>query len=174
MLVGFVFAFIGLILGIVALVKSSRKPMVYGGKGFAVAGVVLSGLTVLTLPVIAAIAIPNLLAARRSANESSAISAVRTLSAVETSYMVTASSSKCADLKELGAAASIDSVLASGEKMGYRYQIVNSPFGGCEITATPMSASVGTRSFYFSTEEGIIRAGKKNGERADKNDLPIN
>lgn len=173
-LVGFVFAFIGLILGIVALVKVSKKPMMYGGKGFAVAGVVLSALTVLALPVIAAIAIPNLLAARRAANEGSAISSIRTLSAVEASYMATTSSSKCADLKELGAANSIDSVLAGGEKMGYRYQVVNSPFGGCEITATPMSVSIGTRSFYFSTEDGILRAGKKNGQRADKNDAPLN
>lgn len=173
LLVGFVFAFAGLILGITALIKVSRKPMLYGGKGFAVAGVVLSTLTVLTLPIIAAIAIPNLLAARRAANESGAISAVRTLSAVETSYMAAMSSSKCADLKELGSMNSIDSVLASGEKMDYRFQIVNSPFGGCEITATPVSASSGTRSFYFSTEDNILRAGTKNGQRADKNDMPM-
>lgn len=174
LLVGFIFAIIGLILGVTALVKSSRKPTIYGGKGFAVTGVVLSALTVLTLPIIAAIAIPNLLAARRAANEGSAISAIRTLSTIETSYMATNSSTKCAELKELGAASAIDPVLANGEKNGYRFQIVNSPFGGCEINATPISASTGTRSFYFSTEDGIIRAARKNGQRADKNDAPVN
>lgn len=173
-LVGFVFAFIGLILGIVALVKASKHPMIYGGKGFAIAGIALGVLPVLTVPIIAAIAIPNLLAARRAANEGSAISSIRTLSAAEATYMATNASSKCGELNQLGAAQLIDSVLASGEKTGYRFQTVNSPFGGCEITATPISASTGTRSFYFSTEDGLIRAGKKNGQRADKNDSPIN
>ena len=36
-----------------------------------------------------------------------------------------------------------------------------------------MSKSMGTRSFYFSTEDGVIRAAAKNGLFADENDLPL-
>jgi len=37
-----------------------------------------------------------------------------------------------------------------------------------EIHALPLTALTGTRSFYFSTEDGIIRAANKNGKYADK------
>lgn len=172
-LVGFLLAVIGLILGIAALVKANRKPTIYGGKGFAIAGIALSAIVVLFIPIVAAIAIPNLLAARRAANEANAISSLKTLAAVEVSYMTTKQTSRCGELQTLGAEGFIDSVLAKGEKNGYRFQIVNSPFGGCEITATPVSTSTGTRSFYFSTEDGIMRTAMKNGLRADKNDTPL-
>lgn len=173
-LVGLLLALVGLILGIVALVKANRKPTIYGGKGFAVAGIALSAIVVLFIPIVAAIAIPNLLAARRAANEGSAISSLKMLAAVEVSYMATKQTSRCGELQTLGAEGFIDSVLAKGEKNGYRFQIVNSPFGGCEITATPLSNSTGTRSFHFSTEDRIFRAAQKNGLMADKNDMPLN
>lgn len=99
LLVGFLFALIGLILGIVALVKISKKPMIYGGKAFAIAGIALSVLTVLTLPIVASITIPNLLAARRVANESRAITVIEALPSVETIFMMGNITSKCADLK---------------------------------------------------------------------------
>jgi len=35
--------------------------------------------------------------------------------------------------------------------------------------ATPTSQSVGTRSFYYATDEQIIRGEAKNGELADHN-----
>ena len=68
LLIGLLFAPIGLILGIVALAKIKKKPHIYGGQGFAIAGIVTSSMIVLIFPIIAAIAIPNLLAARRMAN----------------------------------------------------------------------------------------------------------
>jgi hypothetical protein len=34
----------------------------------------------------------------------------------------------------------------------------------------PLTALTGTRSFYFLTENGIIRAANKNGKYVDKND----
>lgn len=173
-LIGLVFAPIGLILGIVALVKIKKKPHLYGGQGFAIAGVILSSLVVLVLPIIAAIAIPNLLAARRAANEGAAISSLRTLSGAEQT-MMSSKNGLCGDLKELAAAKLIDPVMANGEKSGYRFAVINVPKigGGCELHATPLSSSTGTRSFYFSTEDGEIRAGIKNGKYADKSDLPI-
>lgn len=172
-LVGFLLALVGLVLGIVALIKANKKPMIYGGKGFAIAGIVLSAVIILLIPIIAAIAIPNLLAARRSANEDSAISSIKVISSAQDVYMTSKEVNKCAGLPALNAENLIDSDLAKGEKNGYRFQVANS-VSGCEINATPISASTGSRSFYFSTEEGIIRAARKNGSMADKNDMPLN
>ena len=166
---------IGLILGIVSLKRANKRPLEYGGKGFAIAGIVLNVIGVLIIPIIAAIAIPNLMAARRSANEASAISTIRTLSSAEETYRATAGAGRCGDLKALQASNLIDPVMASGQKSGYRFMVVNLPTlnGDCAIKATPMSKSMGTRSFYYSTEDGVIRAAAKNGLFADENDLPL-
>ncbi len=165
---------IGLILGIVSLVKANRRPIEYGGKGFAIAGIALNGLGLLFLPIIAAIAIPNLLAARRSANEASAIATVRTISTAEQTYM-SGVGKRCADLKVLASSNLVDPALVRGEKNGYRFMVVSLPTlrGDCEIHAAPLTPSHGTRSFYSSTEDGVIRAAAKNGKHAGANDTPI-
>lgn len=174
--IGILIAPIGLILGIVALVKVKKYPRLYGGKGMAIAGVILNGLVVLMLPLIAAIAIPNLLAARRAANESGTIAGIKTIAQAE--EQVLASSSICSDLPELVSKGLIDQSFASGTKFGYRYTIANLPSEGCEIYAVPTQAvgasATGSRSFYYSTEDKIIRAAPKQGKLADKNDLPLN
>ncbi|HEX8738391.1 MAG TPA: DUF4190 domain-containing protein, partial [Pyrinomonadaceae bacterium] len=155
---GFIIAPIGLILGIVALVKSNRRPSEYGGKGFAIAGIVTCGLLTITLPVILAIVIPNLLAARRAANEGSAIATIRTLADAEQKYMAS-TYGKCGDIQVLIAGKLVNDLsLAKNEKNGYRFMVVNLPTGGCEILATPLTTSHGTRSFYYSTEDRVIRA----------------
>lgn len=82
-------AAIGLILGIVALVRVKKQPTVYTGQGMAIAGVVTNGLGCLMFPIVgilAAIAIPSLLRARVSANEASAIGDVRTVISAEMAY----------------------------------------------------------------------------------------
>jgi type II secretory pathway pseudopilin PulG len=163
---------IGLILGIIAVVKANRYPREYGGKGFAIAGIALNSLGLLFVPIILAIAIPNLLAARRAANEASAIRTVRTLAQAEQSYM-TSMSGKCGDIQSLIAGKLIDVSLANNEKNGYRFMVVNFPAGGCEIHATPLTTSHGTRSFYYSTLDETIRAADKKGLAADANDLPL-
>lgn len=175
-LIGILLSPIGLVLGIIALVKANKKPETYGGKGFAIAGIATSAMMVLFVPLIAAIAIPNLLAARRAANEGSAISSLRTLASAEETFMAVQDTNKCGDLPTLGSGQLIDAVLSKGEKSGYRFMVVNLPTinGGCEIHAAPLTASTGTRSFYFSTEDGILRAANKNGKFADKTDLPLN
>jgi hypothetical protein len=164
---------IGLILGIVAMVKANRHPSEYGGKGLAIAGIVLNGLGLLFLPVIAAIAIPNLLAARRAANESSAISTIRTLADAEQKYMAS-TYGKCGDIQVLIAGKLVNDLsLAKNEKNGYRFVVVNLPAGGCEILATPLTTSHGTHSFYYSTEDRVIRAADKKGLAADKSASPL-
>lgn len=165
-LVGYVFgclgAFllspIGLILGIIALIKSNKRPQEYGGKGFAIAGVVLNSFLVLLIPVILAIAIPNLLAARRAANEGSAISILKTIADAQVKFAFT--KYRCGELSELGQSQLIDSVLANGVKNGYVFNITRTP-NGCDIYAKPKvetgSSATGDRSFYYSIEEGKLR-----------------
>ena len=125
----------------------------------------------------AAIAIPNLLAARRAANEGSAIYSIRKIAEAENAYMSTVGTRNCADLLQLGRSNMIDAVLASGTKSGYRF-LLTATANGCEVYATPTVSkgvsSTGIRSFYSSSDEGwIIRAGNKNGLMADKNDMPL-
>lgn len=164
----------GLVIGIVALMKANKKPFEYGGKGFAVAGVVINAFLVLLIPIVMAISIPNLLASRRAANESSAISSMRTLLKAEDVYLESKGGGKCGDLTDLSSANLIDSVLASGRKSGYKFAISKKSNGTCEIFATPLEtegvAKTGTRSFYAFTDEWEIRAADKDGASAGKND----
>lgn len=83
---GILTALVGLILGIVALVRANRSPETYGGKGMAIAGVVVSGVAILSLPIVAAISIPSLLRARTAANEASVLGDMRTIISAETTY----------------------------------------------------------------------------------------
>ncbi len=64
----FPLAAVGLILGIVALVKANREPSEYGGKGLAIAGICTGGLGIVVLPatigMLMAILMPSLSQAR--------------------------------------------------------------------------------------------------------------
>ena len=78
-----------IVLGIVALVKISNDKEKYGGKGLAISGIVMGAIAILMIPVIAllaAIAIPNLLRAKISANDALAQSTLRTLATASETY----------------------------------------------------------------------------------------
>lgn len=123
---------LGLVLGIVALVKANGSPATHGGKGLAIAGIVTSVLSFLAIPIlgiIAAIAIPSLLRARVSANESAAIGDVRTVISAEAAYQSTnagqydsleclGAPSRC--IPGYGGPAFLDAPLLQAEKTGYR------------------------------------------------------
>src|SRR5689334_18607392 len=69
-------AIAGIIVAAIAMSRAKNEPWKYGGRGMAVAGLVLSItsiLTVVPIGIIAGIAVPNLLAARMAANEGSAL-----------------------------------------------------------------------------------------------------
>jgi prepilin-type N-terminal cleavage/methylation domain-containing protein len=117
--------------------------------------------------IIAAIAIPNLLHARVSANESSAVGSLHAISAAEVSYanmypiigfaptIANLGGTNC-DTPDQTAACLIDSSLASGSKSTYNFTstgLGTAPYGQYFATATPAS---GTSRSYCLTEDGVI------------------
>lgn len=122
--------------------------------------------------VIAAIAIPNLLRARMSANEAAAVSTVRNIGNSQASYMTQFSAGFAPSLKALGpgpncdatAACLVDNVIGCAAdpctKSGYQYYMIS---GGAPvvitytITATPVGwYGTGTRNIC-SYEDSILR-----------------
>ena len=102
--VGLVLTILSLTLGIAATVRASKNPSEFGGTGMAVVGIVLGSLllfSVVPIGIIAAIAVPDLVAARRAANEGAALSSLRTLSAAEATYQSTARGGEFGSLEEL-------------------------------------------------------------------------
>lgn len=172
-------ALAGLSLGIAALVKMRNHPAEYGGQNFAITGIVTSALSVLIVfpvAVISAIAIPNLLAARRAANEASAISNMRTLVSAEETFKATVGGEETyADLQQLVETNLISPALADGMNSGYRFRLLlNSDGNRYELTATPEAyGTSGRRSFYVSSEDSLICAADKHGLAADSEDPPL-
>ena len=121
--------------------------------------------------IIAAIAIPNLLRARISANESSAVNSVRTLNTAQISYnssyptvgfaatLSALGGTSCAPPSPTGACL-IDTQLASGTKSGYSFTMTGSgtnPVGAYQIVASPIVPNqTGTR-YFCSFADGVIR-----------------
>ena len=164
----------GLVLGIVALVKAKKSPLSYGGQGFAVAGIVLSVVSFFYIGIVIAIAIPNVMASYRAANEGSAIATLRSLAAAEANYQDMAGPGKYGTLQELAAAGMIDPKLSGGVKNNYRFE-VRTNGAAYEALATPLKDNDLTgRSFYFSSNDYVIRAAKKGGAAATASDPPLN
>lgn len=164
----------GLVLGIVALVKAKNHPLEYGGQGFAIAGVCLSVVSFLFTAVVMSIAIPNLMASYRAANEGSAISCLKTIANAESVYVSSTGEGKYGTLKELAAAGLIDQTLARGVKNNYVFEIKTNG-SSFEAFATPLKDSdFKGRSFYLSSQEQFIRGAKKGGVAATAYDPPLN
>lgn len=169
-------AIAGIVLAVKAMGRVSREPYRYGGRGMAIAGLILSITSLATtvpVGVIAAIAIPNLLAARRAANEASAINSLRKISSAEFTYQSTYA--KFGTLEELCATGLIDDKLASGTKSGYKFAVTLDSTNpeAFEVTGVPETyRSSGTRSFYVD-ETFVIRAGDNFGGPSTKMDQPL-
>ena len=122
-------------------------------------------IVVAIIGIIAAIAIPNLLASRRSANEGSAIGSMRSINTAEATYFTTTGENlNYGSLTNLKDASLIDSVLAGGTKSGYVFATtVTPPAAGTsaqfDSSATPVAfnpvTGTGTRGFY-SNESSVI------------------
>jgi type IV pilus assembly protein PilA len=170
-------ALTGIILGVLALARASRQPDEYGGRGMAIGGIVLNVLSiVLIVPVgmVAAIAIPNLVASRRAANEAAALSSLRVITQAENTYYAGSGAERgYATLEELKAGELIDETLAAGTKSGYHFSVESHP-NYFVVNATPVAyPSSGSRSFFYISNDDQIRAGDKHGAEADADDPPL-
>jgi prepilin-type N-terminal cleavage/methylation domain-containing protein len=122
--------------------------------------------------IIAAIGVPSFLNSRMAANESSAVSSLRTLNTAQISYNTTyATVGFAANLTALAGtctgsniptssnACLIDSVLESGIKSGYSFTlqgVSGSPASSYQVIAAPLNSMTGVHSFC-SFEDALIR-----------------
>jgi len=125
-------------------------------------------IVVAIIGIIAAIAIPNLLASRRAANEGSAQSSLRTIHSSEATYQSTAGAGNFGTLTALQTANLVDGVLGAADtstKSGYSFTVTPVAFvagvsaASFRATGNPSVPSgipqTGTRKFGI-TEDGVM------------------
>ena len=133
--------------------------------------------------IIAAISIPNLLRSRMAANEASAVGSVRTINTAAVEYQSIYGAGYPGSLKVIGTTGTatscsnaqlIDSVLTSGTKSGYKFEIVpgaqevpsaSVPQGctagfadGYVVTAVPVTVGTTGQRAFCSDATGVIRS----------------
>lgn len=177
---------IAVVLGHMALSEIKKSMGRLKGQGMAVAGLVMGYLNVAMLPfilIIAAIAIPNLLKAKITANNSAAAATVRTIVTTQVTYSMEYPTKGFApDLATLGSgqggscatpsaryACLIDNSIAAPQctstnwctKGGFQFLVtgLSCESGACSdylAIATPVNSSTGTRAFCTSSD-AVVR-----------------
>ena len=140
-----------IILGHISWSRIRRSMGRLKGEGMAMAGLIMGYLSIPWILIIAAIAIPNLLRARMTANESAAASTVRTINISQVTYSTTYPDRGYApDLATLGPGPT--GSCASGEGTAERACLIDNTLGNARCTAGTWCTKYAYR--YFLAREG--------------------
>lgn len=152
-------------------------------------------IVIVIIGIIAAVAIPNLLASRRSANEASAISSVKVISTSQATYISSVGRGEYATLNQLGTGGFVETVVACATplctKSGYNFamsvaaEVPSVSPAQFNVTGIPVLFSLdytatGTRSFYsnevgvtYYTQSGTAPSGVSVTQRRPTNGSPL-
>jgi hypothetical protein len=160
-------AIAAIVLGHVARSNIRKSAGRLTGNGIALAGLILGYLGLAFIPVIvmiiAAIAIPNLLHARIAANESSAVSSIRSITSTEARYAASHRDAgytcSLSDLRE-----DIDDRLVDGQKDGYLFDLRACSGGASgmpntkyQVVASPLTRNQTGMRVFCSDETATIK-----------------
>jgi type IV pilus assembly protein PilA len=174
-------AITGIVLAVIAMGKAKRNPYEYCGHGLAIAGLVtniVSVVAIVPIGIIAAIAIPNLLASRRAANEGATIAVLRNIHSAEATYQATAGNGSYGTIDQLVSQELLPAEMETMQRSGYKFNIEVEPFtrdtpASFKAVAVPLTyGNSGRRSFYVD-ESGVIRGGDDRGAEATERDEPL-
>jgi type IV pilus assembly protein PilA len=126
--------------------------------------------------IIAAIAVPSYLRARMEANESSAVSGLRTINTAQISYQaayptagfsssLTALGGTSCSPPSASGACMIDTVLAGGSKSGYTYSLTNAtgtPNTTYQVIANPLVWDVSGMRYFCTFQDAVVRSSLTN------------
>jgi type IV pilus assembly protein PilA len=175
---------VAIVLGHVALSQIGKSAGRLKGRGLAVAGLVMGYLGLVAIPfilIIAAIAIPNLLRAKISANEASAVGSVRNIMSAEINYATLhPQAGFTCNLSDLSSAGLIDSNLASGQRTGYIFALLNctaekegGPASHFQVLASPVTYNqTGVRQFC-GDESGVTKADNTGSAQCVDRGVPL-
>ena len=124
-------------------------------------------IVVAIIAIIAAIAIPNLLRSRMTANESSAIGSLRTISSAEAQFQSAAIAPWPSGMGQYGSMAQlaapippfVDAAIGGGQKQGYAFVAVPGGIDGASlylVNANPLVVGSSGNRFFFVDQSGVI------------------